>query len=148
MRIYLDVCCLNRPFDGHAQDRVSLESEAILTILSRCQQKIWILVSSEVVNIEISKIPDDDRRQKVSFLSSISESHIVIDEDTEKRAIGLQELGFNSFDALHIACAEKGKADVLLTTDDALLRKASQNKDELNVRLENPVKWLMEEIEK
>ena len=148
MRIYLDVCCLNRPFDDRTQDRVRLESEAVLTIFSRGQTENWILLSSEVVDIEISKIPDDDRKQKVSFLSSISQSYIIIDTDTEKRAIELGELGFKSFDALHIACAEKGKADILLTTDDSLLSKASQNKGVLKVRLENPVRWLMEEVEK
>ena len=28
-RIYLDVCCLNRPFDDQSIDRIHLESEAI-----------------------------------------------------------------------------------------------------------------------
>ena len=148
MRIYLDVCSLNRPSDDHTHDRVRLESEAVLTILSRSQTEIWIFLGSEIIDIEISKIPDDDRMQKVSLLSSISQSYIIADEDTEKRAIELEELGFKSFDALHIACAEKGKADVLLTTDDDLLRKASQNKGILKVKLENPVRWLMEVIEK
>ena len=60
----------------------------------------------------------------------------------------LEDLNFSSFDALHIASAEKGKADVLLTTDDNLLRKALQNKSILEVRVENPVKWLIEEIGK
>ena len=148
MRIYLDVCSLNRPFDDHTQDRVRLESEAVITILSRSQTESWILLGSEIIDIEISKIPDDDRMQKVSLLSSISQSYIITDEDTEKRAIELEELDFKSFDALHIACAEKGEADVLLTTDDDLLRKASQNKGILKVKLENPVRWLMEEVEK
>src|SRR4030042_3246596 len=118
MKIYLDVCCLNRPFDDAAQDRVRIESEAVLTILSRCQSAEWILLSSEVVDIEISKIPDDERMWKVSFLSSISQSYIVVDKDVKERAMGLSEFNFKSFDALHIACAEKGGADVLLTTDD------------------------------
>jgi hypothetical protein len=34
-RIYLDVCCLNRPFDDQCQERIRLESEAILLILER-----------------------------------------------------------------------------------------------------------------
>lgn len=148
MRIYLDVCCLNRPFDDHTQDRVRLESEALLTILSRTQTENWTLLSSEAVDLEISKIPDNDRKQKVSILISISLTYIDVDEDTEKRAGKLEGLGFKSFDALHIACAEKGKADVLLTTDDDLLRKASDKKGALQVRLENPVRWLMEDIEK
>lgn len=58
----------------------------------------------------------------------------------------LEQIGFQSFDALHIACAEKGEAAVFLTTDDSLLRKAAKNKGILKVKVENPVKWLMEEI--
>jgi predicted nucleic acid-binding protein len=148
MKIYLDVCCLNRPFDDITQDRVRLESEAVLTILGHAQTENWILISSEVVDIEISKIPDDERKQKVSFLSSTLKSYVTVDEDIERRAMELAELNFKPFDAFHIACAEKGGADVFLTTDDDLLKKALQKKEVLKVRLENPLKWLMEEIEK
>lgn len=148
MKIYLDVCCLNRPFDDHAQDRVRLESEAVLSILNHSKAGDWLLLNSEVINIEIFKIPDNDKRQKVTILSTLLQSYIVVDEDIEKRAIELENLTFKSFDALHIACAEKGKADILLTTDDDFLHKASQRKDTLKVRVENPVRWLMEVIEK
>lgn len=146
MKIYLDVCCLNRPFDDLTQDRVRLESEAVLTILNRVQAEDWILMSSEAINIEISKIPDDDKRQKVRILSSLLHSHIAIDNKIERRAIELERLGFRPFDALHLACAERGNADVLLTTDDKLLNHALQNRDILKMRIENPVRWLMEVI--
>ena len=148
MRIYLDVCCLNRPFDDNAQDRIRLESEAVLAVLKRHQDRSWSLLGSEVINFEISQIPDDERRQKVMLLSTVLQSCIIVDVNAEKRAIELEKLGFRSIDALHIACAEKGKADVLLTTDDDLLRRALQYKEGLKVRVENPVKWLMEEIER
>ena len=148
MKIYLDVCCLNRPFDDSTQDRVRIESEAILMILGHCYTQRWIMLSSEVVDIEISKIPDEERRQKVSFLSSMSKSYTTVDENMEKRAMEITEMNFKSVDALHIACAEKDGANVFLTTDDDLLRKAFQKKGILKVRLENPVRWLMEEIEK
>lgn len=148
MKIYLDVCCLNRPFDDQAQDRVRLESEAVLSILNYSKAKGWRLLNSEVITIEISKIPDNDKRQKVAILSTMLQTYIVVDEDIERRAIGFENLNFKPFDALHIACAEKGKADILLTTDDDFLRKASQCKDTLKVRVENPVKWLMEVIVK
>jgi predicted nucleic acid-binding protein len=148
MRIYLDVCCLNRPFDDHAQDRVRLEAEAVLTILEPGHTERWMLLGSEVIDFEISKIPDEDRRQKVNLLASLLEPIIEIDEKTAKQALELTELGFGAFDALHIACAEQGGADVFLTTDDDLIRKALQHAKNFKVRLENPVKWLMEGIEK
>jgi predicted nucleic acid-binding protein len=148
MRIYLDVCCLNRPFDDNAQDRIRLESEAVLAILRRYQGRSRSLLGSEVIDFEISQIPDDERRQKVMLLSAVLRPCIIVDVNAEKRAIELEKLGFRPIDALHIACAEKGKADVLLTTDDDLLRRALQYKEGLKVRVENPVKWLMEEIER
>ena len=148
MKVYLDVCCFNRPFDDHAQDRVRLESEAVLTILEHIQSRMWALIGSEVIDIEISKIPDDDLRCKVNILTGMKQKLITVNNDVEIRAKELEKLGFKSFDALHIACAEKGDADILLTTDDIFLSKALQSRNILKVRVENPLRWLMEVMEK
>jgi predicted nucleic acid-binding protein len=48
------------------------------------------------------------------------------------------QLGFKFYDALHLAFAEAGGADIFLTTDDRLLRKAQQYRDSINVMIENP----------
>jgi predicted nucleic acid-binding protein len=144
VKIYLDVCCLNRPFDDHGQERIRLESEAVITILGR--SKTLTLLTSEIVDLEISKIPDEDRKQKVSLLSSISKTNIVIDDEIMNRARELNKMGFKSFDAFHIACAERGQADALLTTDDHLLKKATSQGKLLKVKIENPLKWLMEDL--
>ncbi len=146
MKVYLDACCLNRPFDDQSQDRIRLETDAVLGILDRCQIGELTLIGSEVMDLEISKTPDKERREKVSILSSIASSKIIVDEEVEKRAIEISYLKFRSFDALHIACAEKGKADIMLTTDDNLLQKALQSISSLKIRIENPVRWLMEVI--
>ncbi len=148
MKIYLDVCCLNRPFDEQIQDRIRIESESILIILSHCLSRRWQMVGSEVVDIEVSLIPDSERKYKVSILSTIARTKIIINEEIENRAIELENLDFKPFDALHIACAEKGKADVLLTTDDSFLRTALRNGIRLKVTVKNPVKWLMEVMKK
>lgn len=78
------------------------------------------------------------------MLSSISQFNIKVDTHIEKRAIELEQMSFTGFDALHIACAERGKADILLTTDDNLIRKALRYKQILKIKIENPVTWLME----
>lgn len=86
---------------------------------------------------------------KVSILASIARparSKIIIDAEIENRAEEISHLKFSAFDALHIAYAERSKADIMLTTDDSLLRKAIQNINLLKVKVENPVKWLMEVI--
>ncbi len=37
--IYLDACCLNRPFDDQSQPCVHLEAEAVLIILARLKTR-------------------------------------------------------------------------------------------------------------
>jgi hypothetical protein len=56
MKIYLDVCCLNRPFDDQTQDRVHLEAEAILSIFRRLEKNDWTWISSSVVLYEVNQI--------------------------------------------------------------------------------------------
>ena len=45
-----------------------------------------------------------------------------------------------------VACAERS-VDVMLTTDDELLKKVKINKNIIRIRVENPVRWLMEMME-
>ncbi len=142
MQIYMDVCCFNRPFDDQTQDRIRIESEAVLVVIARCMED-WILVGSEAVDYEISKIPDDERRKKVEVLASISKEKVIVDNDVVKRALEFEKMGLRGIDALHLACAEKS-SDILLTTDDDFVRKVKENKNHIKIRVENPVTWLME----
>ncbi len=51
MRLYLDVCCLNRPFDDQRQERVRLETEALLIVFARCTAGEWTWTSSDQVTL-------------------------------------------------------------------------------------------------
>lgn len=64
-RIYLDVCCFNRPFDNQIQSRIRVETEAILAILERCETGEWELIISEMVETEVAQITDQERRQRI-----------------------------------------------------------------------------------
>lgn len=68
MRIYLDVSCLNRPYDDQGQVRIRLEAEATTAILGKCERGEWQQVSSEMARIEIDAMPDADRRARVHLL--------------------------------------------------------------------------------
>lgn len=147
MKIYLDACCLNRPFDDQTQDRIYLETEAILLIMMRFKAwSDWQWIGSEVLNFEIEQMPDMERRHRVSLLAKDINKSIIVGQKEIERAIQLETMGFNSFDALHIACAESGRADVFLTTDDKLLNKANNFSKQLLIRVENPLTWLREII--
>jgi hypothetical protein len=99
MKIYMDVCCLCRPFDDRTQDRIRIESEAVLTILSRCSED-WILVGSEAIDFEVSSILDREKRINVSLLASLAKEKITMDEMIIKRASELENLEFKAMDAL------------------------------------------------
>jgi predicted nucleic acid-binding protein len=144
MKIYLDVCCLNRPFDDQTQDRIHLEAEAILSILNHSRTSGWSVIGSGAIDFEIMKMPDNDKRLMVQILSTIFDTHIKVDAGLERRAVELKRTGLKAMDALHVACAEKGKAEILLTTDDNFLSKTLKIQRTLKVKVENPLRWVME----
>jgi predicted nucleic acid-binding protein len=142
--IYLDVCCLNRPFDDQTQERIRLEAEAMMLILNRCQTGEWHLLGSKAIDDELKRTSDVDRKQQMQLWVARANIKVSLTEQIKFRARELTALGFKDYDALHIACAELGKADILLTTDDRMLRLAARHSYLLQVKVENPLRWLME----
>lgn len=102
----------------------------------------WEWVGSEVMDLEISKTPDPERRHRVTLLASSMHRRVVVNKEEEGRATHLRALGFSGADALHLACAERGGADVFLTTDDKLLRLALRHVGALKIQVANPLTWL------
>ena len=142
--IYLDVCCLNRPFDDWTQPRIRLEAEAILAIIEQCQLSNWCLIGSTALASEIDRTPDPVRKQRVMDSLALAKTRIDVTGAMVQRATALTNFSFKRFDALHLACAEAAGADIFLTTDDRLLRKATLHRAELSIRVANPVIWFME----
>ena len=142
--IYLDVCCLNRPFDNQRQERIKLESEAIILIFKHIETNDWHWISSEVVDFEVNKTPNIERKQRIQSLKIFPHRFVLLDDNIIQRADILQNKGFGSYDALHIACAEQGQVELFLTTDDKLLKSAARYQQELKVRIINPLHWLQE----
>jgi predicted nucleic acid-binding protein len=140
--VYLDACCLNRPFDDQTQDRIRLEAEAVLLILAHVHRGEWRWIGSEVLTHEVSRNPDTERRRRVQVLVASAAESIVLDEQIEQRGTELETLGFAAFDALHLACAEHAAVDVFLTTDDGLRRRAGRHQARIRVQVENPLTWL------
>jgi PIN domain len=141
-RVYLDVCCLNRPFDDTAQDRIYLEAQAVLLILDHFHTGDWQWISSEVVVFEIERTPDATRRARVQNMLRHARRIILVTEAERGRMQQLEGLGFGPLDALHIACAESAAADVFLSTDDRLCRLALRVEEQLRTHVDNPLTWL------
>jgi len=66
-KIYLDVCCLNRPFDDQTQARIRLEAEAVLIILAQCETGHWEWIgSAEQLRVRVEN--------PLTWLKEVSES--------------------------------------------------------------------------
>lgn len=142
--VYLDTCCLNRPSDDQRQPRVHLESEAVLTILAAVEagrDAEWL--ASAILRTEVGRNPDPERRQRAEGLLYAATYWVALEPRDIVRGAALERLaGFARFDALHVAAAERGRADVLLTTDDRFVRRAARHAGAIGVPVENPLAWL------
>ena len=128
MKVYMDVCCLNRLFDDQTQDKVRLETEAIISILKRCaNSQDWRLVGSDIILFEISKNPDAAKRQKVLRLHDGAHMKTKYNAEIKSRAERFRKCGAKLLDSMHLASAEYAKVDVFLTADKQLLSTASRS---------------------
>lgn len=123
MRVYLDNCCFNRPFDNQAQARIRLETVAKLRIQERIATGEIELAWSYMIDYENAANPFEERREAISSwrrraVVDVSETPALLEH-----AKSLLALGVRSKDALHVACAVEAGCDYFLTTDDNLLKK-------------------------
>lgn len=105
LRIYLDACCLSRLTDNQSQPRVRREAEAVELILALARLGSLIWVSSAVLNIEVSRNPNPDHRRDAEALLAFAGEVVIPSEPEAVRARQITQLGFDPFDALHLATA-------------------------------------------
>lgn len=133
MLLYLDMCCLKRPFDDQSQPRVRLEAAAVLSLLA-AESDALRFVRSPALWLENTLNPLPARAARVArWLGSpppVSDSAAL-----KRRTQELVVRGFGNFDALHVASAEAEQADALATCDDRLLGAAARSGTALRVRV-------------
>ena len=74
-----------------------------------------------------------------------ADERLLADDRSIALARRLVDHGIGAMDALHLAMAETGGCDALLTTDDEFLRRAGQVRPPLHVKVANPARWVLEE---
>jgi predicted nucleic acid-binding protein len=124
--------------------RNRLEAEAILQILRQVEGRTRELVGSEAVDAELSLTPSSERQAKTKALAQLRSSFVRAGSAERARALAFVALGLRYMDALHVACAESGRCDILLTTDDQFLAKAREHASDIMVRVANPLEWMTE----
>ena len=123
MRVYLDNCCLNRPFDDQRQIRVRLEAEATLCIQEHIRSETLELIWSYILDFENAANPFEERRTTISGWRQYATMDIEETAMILQRANRLAGMGLKAKDALHIACAIAGECTYFVTTDDNILKR-------------------------
>ena len=142
MRVYFNTSALNRPLDALSSDRVRLEAEAVVAILAAVEDGVLEWVGSEYLDFEIGQDPDRERVRRVTGLLSLVGPRVEMSDPVVERARALERFGLRGLDALHIASAEAGEADLLVTTDDRMIRRAARAGSKVRVQLVGPVEAL------
>ena len=138
MKLYIDLCCWNRPFDDAAQARIRAEAAALEVVLERIRQNLDQLAWSSYLDAELFANPHAKRRQWIESQKTLAAVTVTHSPVLETRGQALVQAELSALDALHLAAAEES-AEYLLTVDDRFLRQA--RKQTLHLRVCNPVDY-------
>jgi predicted nucleic acid-binding protein len=140
--VYLDVCCLKRPFDDQRQSRVQLETTAVAALVGLAERGAIRLVRSAAHTLENERNPREDRRLAAAIWLGAASVDVPFREAIAARARQLEPLGFGPLDALHTAYAEEAGARWLVTTDDRLQSLGTRHRQVLRVEILGPIQAL------
>jgi predicted nucleic acid-binding protein len=146
MRLYLDLCVYNRPFDDQAQPRIALETMDFLVLIDKAEKAEIELVNSFALEEENSRSPFIDRRDMIADMLMVASDYVQYDDTVKARAKAIEKIGLMGMDALHIACAEKAGADFFVTCDDTLVKKCKSNEGDLKVKVISLLRFIAEEV--
>lgn len=141
MIVYLDTCSIQRPFDDQSQTRIVIEAEAVLGIIDRIESGEIDLLSSEILQLETEENPNPVGRRFALDVLGLSTRRVEVDDEIESAARTYKTSGIQPYDALHLASAVEGEADVFCTTDDELYQ-AGQTVDTKETDVLTPVELI------
>ncbi len=122
VKIYLDTSVYNRPFDDQSQPRIWLETMAFFIILQLIETEKAELIISSVIEFENDKNPFAERRSWVNSCLHLFKENIMLNAAIRKRGKEMERQRIKPVDALHLACAESGKAEYFMTCDDKIVK--------------------------
>lgn len=140
LRVYLDNCCYNRPYDDRSQIRISLEAQAEIFIQDAIKARRIELAVSHVLLYENSRNPHENRRQAIyQFIKQNTSVFVDVDRINETATIAreIMRTGIKDADAAHIACAIQANCDYFLTTDSRVLKYRDEK-----ITVINPVDFI------
>ena len=123
MRVYLDCCAYNRPFDDQRNIIIHIETEAKLVVQQMIRDHELTLVWSDVLDYENNDNPFEERSFKIAEWKELASHKVEINDEIIHKARAYMEKGLRQKDAAHIACAVHANVDYFITVDKKILNK-------------------------
>ena len=142
MKIYLDMCCYNRPYDPQDQLKIAMETQSKLKIQRMIIEGKIELIGSYVLDYECGNVPVPMRKNSIrDFISNNMTGHVGVERDKEVSEIAerIMQTNIKQYDAYHIASAIYAGCTFFITTDIRLLKYKSEE-----IRLINPIDFISE----
>lgn len=140
IKIYLDTCTFNRPFDDQIKLEIKFEAEAKIHIQEKIKHGELALIWSYVLEYENANNPFPMRKYTILQWKKIAEYYIFENDQIINRSNEFIKMGLKSKDALHISCAIASEANYFITTDKKILKKLKYSKE---ITAINPVSFLL-----
>lgn len=146
MRIYLDNCCYNRPYDQPVHTRIVNEARAKMEMqVDIIEGKLELAVSHMLV-AENTRCPNPvARTHNLNFMRNYARIYVDSRRVDELLPMVRQimDSGIKRADATHIACAIDSGCDYLVTTDDRMLKYRD---DRIMIISPNDMLYIMEGV--
>ena len=145
LKIYLDNCCYNRPYDDQSQLSINLEALAKLSIQQEIREGKVDLVTSYILLAENAANRFEAKRKDIqAFIDK--QTHTFVSEASgskvKEAAKEIMNSGVKLMDACHIACAIVAGCDYFISTDKRLLKYHSNQ-----IKIVNPTTYVLEREE-
>ena len=142
MKIYLDNCCYNRPYDDQSQLTINLEAVAKLAIQQNIRDGKIDLASSYILLAENTANRFEVKRNDIkAFIDKYTHTYVSDSSDDKVKEIAadIMKTGIKLMDACHVASAIIAGCDYFISTDKRLLKYQTDK-----IRIVNPITFILE----
>lgn len=142
MKIYLDMCCYNRPYNDQSQLKISMETQSKLYIQGLVKDSRLELVTSYMLRYECGNNPFEMRRNAIfDFINENTYAYVGIERQQiiEAKAVEIMKTGIKFKDACHVASAVYAGCEYFISTDRRLLKYRSSE-----IKMVTPIEFVME----
>jgi len=140
IKVYLDNCCYNRPFDDFNIEKNEIEANAKMFIQSLAKYKSISLYYSFMSQIEIDDSPYEERKSCIlSFVEENAVGFIGKKRFNEIEALSseIMQTGIKKKDATHLACSIIADCDYFITTDKRVMNHKTDR-----IKIVNPIDFI------